>query len=1536
MKAIFNKSNFKIIVILLVLLLLITSGLMSQTLTIANNGSYSTSSSETYTDLSLGNSAVLTVNSGHTLTINGNATSNNGFGIIVEENATLIITGTLTGNNNINLNILGGFEIGSISISNNGSLTVGGTGVITINGNFTTGSGATIAVDGSLSVDGNLDLGTGSTITNDGSLSISGEYSGPEISGGGETILTETEIFSTATPSAVAWTCPDGVTSVTVEAWGAGGGAGNSNNAEGNGGGGGGGGAYSKRVITVVPGTIYYYYVGDGGNGGPGSSTTAAVDGQNSWFNSSNSMPSSDLSSNVLAAGGKKGANASTTGGGAGGTVANSYGSTKYAGGKGGNGGSSGGGGGGGSAGIAATGNNGANGVTGNPVAGGAAVTGGGAGGNGKGSYQKSGDNGSSPGGGGGAGDNYRTNSGGAGADGQIKLTYTVYSATIRTSGTLSAFTACIGSNSSEQNFTVSGVNLSANLVITPPTGYEISTTSGSNFTSSISLTPNAGTVSSTTIYVRTTTSAINGASGNISCTSTGVTTQNVATGSATISNPGISSHPTGANICTDGSYTASVTASGGTGLYTYQWYSNASNSNSGGSLISGANSFSYSPSTSVAGTYYFYCIVSSCSQSATSNVATLTINSIAIITAQPLGETICYGGSYNPSVSISGGSSSLTYQWKYATTIGGTYNNVTNGSPTNSSYTNGTSANLIVTGNISAGSSYYYKCYITDAGSGCSNLISNAANLVVRSNPTISSQPSTSTQSVCPSSSATSLTVTAAAGSGTISTYQWFRNSTNSNSGGTTVGTSSNSYTPSESSGTYYYYVTITNSNGCSTTSNVSGAITFTVPTTRYYVANNGWGSTLSWAATSEGVTGASIPTCGGDVVIELGGTYIITGVTSVSLSSFKVTPSSSNIDVTLRGTGSASLTLGGNSGTDFSVQLGSILRLEASSANTREVNIVMASGSTAIIDGDIFTTYSNSTYNTLINITDVSEFTISTSGKLTDYFTTNCFTGNSSSNLKINGTYVCTQNGATIPTAIWGSSSLCSVTGRTGSSINGTAQNFGDFIWDCSGHTNSTQALANGFGCQGDFTLINDGNQSVTTSGNVTIGGDIIISSGTTLYNSSSNYTLTIVGTITISGTLDLNSGSGMKTFTGNITINSGGVLIEKGNASIYFLGNISNDGTYTNLLNTTGIHYVSNTNAVISGTGTSNSNIGVTFNRVTFDGGGTKILNCPLTVSTLLTLTSGIIDATSNDLSFTSSASVTGASDASHVKGVVNKNTTNTSQFIFPVGDGTTYSPIAITPNSTSSTNWEVTYSNAAYSDLSIDASGLDHVSSNEYWDLNRVSGTANAVVEIWWTSVDNVTDYNDLAIAHYNGVDWEMIATSPYGTNISGYIRSQGPVTNFSPFTIGTTSNVNALPVALVMFKGEEVDQKNKLIWQVASEKNVDYFIIEKTKDGQFFEFVGSSVSDQLDFETHDYTLMDEQVSPIINYYRLIAVDLNGVQTKYNLISVDNRSMNVDKELLKITNMWGQDIQPDYKGQVIYIYTDGSIERTFKFD
>jgi len=101
---------------------------------------------------------------------------------------------------------------------------------------------------------------------------------------------------------------------------------------------------------------------------------------------------------------------------------------------------------------------------------------------------------------------------------------------TITISGTpLSAFSSAPGVPSAEQFYTVSGSNLTADIVITAPTDFEISTTSGSGFLSSLILPQSGGTVASQTIYVRFNRATEGTSTDNITHTSSGATTKNVA-----------------------------------------------------------------------------------------------------------------------------------------------------------------------------------------------------------------------------------------------------------------------------------------------------------------------------------------------------------------------------------------------------------------------------------------------------------------------------------------------------------------------------------------------------------------------------------------------------------------------------------------------------------------------------------------------------------------------------------------------------------------------------------------------------------------------------------------------------------------------------------------------------------------------------------------------------------------------------------------------------------------------------------------------
>ncbi|MBM3917794.1 MAG: right-handed parallel beta-helix repeat-containing protein, partial [Sphingomonadales bacterium] len=128
----------------------------------------------------------------------------------------------------------------------------------------------------------------------------------------------------------------------------------------------------------------------------------------------------------------------------------------------------------------------------------------------------------------------------------------------------LSAFASCFGTASSSQTTSVSGTGLSADMVLTAPTGYEISLSSGSGYASTLTLTQSGGTVAATTIYVRLSASAAAGAAnGDLTITSTGATTQNVAltgTVSALPTISGVSTVNVGSTITLTGSATAHPT----------------------------------------------------------------------------------------------------------------------------------------------------------------------------------------------------------------------------------------------------------------------------------------------------------------------------------------------------------------------------------------------------------------------------------------------------------------------------------------------------------------------------------------------------------------------------------------------------------------------------------------------------------------------------------------------------------------------------------------------------------------------------------------------------------------------------------------------------------------------------------------------------------------------------------------------------------------------------------------------------------------
>jgi gliding motility-associated-like protein len=293
-------------------------------------------------------------------------------------------------------------------------------------------------------------------------------------------------------------------------------------------------------------------------------------------------------------------------------------------------------------------------------------------------------------------------------------------------------------------------------------------------------------------------------------------------------SSPTINTQPISSQtVCVGGTLTnLSVNFSGGSGVPTYQWYSNSVNSTIGGVAIGGAINQNYTPSTSLAGTNYYYCVItfniSGCS-SITSNLAQVTVVPDPVVTTQPLiTQSICSGGSIPVALNTaySGGTGSVSYQWF---SIDGGTNTLISGA-TLSSYTPPV---------FSTAGTYNFAVQISLSGSGCGMVQSNNAQVIVLTDPIVSAPISAT---YCNGySPVQALSVSSTGGLSGTTTYQWYRNTLNSNTGGTLIsGATLPTYTPSVTvNGLVYYYCVISQgaaNTGCTITS-PTALITTTTP---------------------------------------------------------------------------------------------------------------------------------------------------------------------------------------------------------------------------------------------------------------------------------------------------------------------------------------------------------------------------------------------------------------------------------------------------------------------------------------------------------------------------------------------------------------------------------------------------------------------------------------------------------------------------------------------------------------------------------
>lgn len=182
---------------------------------------------------------------------------------------------------------------------------------------------------------------------------------------------------------------------------------------------------------------------------------------------------------------------------------------------------------------------------------------------------------------------------------------------------------------------------------------------------------------------------------------------------------------------------------------------------------------------------------------------------------------------------------------------------------------------------------------------------------------------------------------------------------------------------------------------------------------------------------------------------------------------------------------------------------------------------------------------------------------------------------------------------------------------------------------------------------------------------------------------------------------------------------------------------------------------------------------------------------------------------------------------------------------------------------------------------------------------YYDITPDNSTASELKFYFWDSELNGHSKDELIAYRYTTSNYWQPLSDPIDAGSNQYITFNTP--GFSKFTIASQST--PLPVELLYFKAHclnDLCNNIMLVWETASEKNSDYFEIQKLQSNskmwlslEKVPAAGNSKSNILyNFVDHS----DENSSSII-YYKLLQYDLDGKLQKQEICQIYKPSSNI---------------------------------------
>ncbi len=361
-----------------------------------------------------------------------------------------------------------------------------------------------------------------------------------------------------------------------------------------------------------------------------------------------------------------------------------------------------------------------------------------------------------------------------------------------------------------------------------------------------------------------------------------------------------------------------------------------------------------------------------------------------------------------------------------------------------------------------------------------------------------------------------------------------------------------------------------------------------------------------------------------------------------------------------------------------------------------------------------------------------------------------------------------------------------------------------------------------------------------------------------------------------------------TGVDSCFGNLNINQSGnaAVVLASNYSLklaknLLLSNNSSIATITQSNNNTAIHFFGTDTVDYSYNGSGNppSILNIELNRR----GGLRLLS-PLVCSGSLTLSRGIlVSSLSNLLEISAGAYTIGGKDSSYVDGPILKS--GNTAFTFPLGKNNVYAPLSISAPALETDVFQAQYidrlSHLDGYDTSQHDVSLHHISSREYWLLDRVAGTSAVKVTLSWKTIRSggINMLADMRIARWDVDTWK---DEGFGT-VEGYVNqgsleSLNTVNEFGPFTLASATANNPLPITIMSFTATLQNNRTVYIqWKAAANINHAFFVVERSINGSSW-IPMASVYDRP--ESFQFTFVDNQPVEGWNYYRIKQVDKNS--------------------------------------------------------